>query len=117
MEEPQYYSDIRENGYHIYSFENAEDPDYYQEDLQDYPGIRLKELQPGEIITIRAYFGVGSGVEMEVDSGFVDLQVEHIEVDRVLAVIVSELPEEYVLSQGDSLEVFEEEILCKNEMQ
>jgi hypothetical protein len=56
-------------------------------------------------------------MEMEVDSGYVDLQVQQLEVDRVVAIIVSELPEEYALSQGESLELFEEEILCKNEIQ
>lgn len=117
MQEPEYFVDIRENGYHVYNLENAETPGYYPEDFQDYPGVSLKELQPGDIITIRVYFGVGSGMEMEVDSGYVDLQVQELEVDRVVAVIVSELPEEYALSQGESLEVFEEEILCKNEIQ
>jgi hypothetical protein len=117
QQEPLFYAEIRQEGYHIYNLENAETPNYYPDELQDYPGVSMRELREGDIITIRVYFGVGSGNEMQVDSGYVDLRVEHVDLDRVMAVIVSELPDEYALSLGDSIDVFEEEILCKNEIQ
>ena len=115
--EPVYYSEIRREGYHVYNLDNAEIPNYYPDLPQDYPGVLLKELAPGDIITIRVFFGVGEGQEMEVDAGYVDLQVDEIDIDKVIATIVSELPEEYALSLGDAIELFEEEILCKNEIQ
>lgn len=115
--EPLYYTEIRQEGYHIYNLDNAEIPNYYPDLPQDYPGVYLKELTVGDIITIRVYFGIGSGEEMEVDSGYVDLQVNEIEIDKVVATIVSELPEEYTLSLGDTIDLYEEEILCINEIQ
>jgi hypothetical protein len=45
-----------------------------------------------------------------------DLEVEHIEEDKILAVIFTELPEEFPLETGDSIEVFEEEILYRNKV-
>lgn len=116
-EELPFLSDIRRDGYHIYSLENAQTPNFYPDELPAYPGVSINDLKEGDIITIRIYFGVGSGKDMQVDSGYVDLRVEYVEVGKVLTVIVSELPEEYALSLGDPLEVFEEEILCKNEIQ
>lgn len=116
-DEPPFYAEIRQDGYHIYSLENAQIPNYYPEEPQDYPGVSVNDLEEGDIITVRVFFGVGAGEEMEVDSGYVDLRVEYVDIDRVSAVIVSELPEEYVLSQGDSIEVFEEELLYRNEIQ
>lgn len=117
VNEPPFFLDIREEGFHIYNYENAKIPDYYPEELPDHPGVNLKDLRPGDIITVRAFFGVGSGDSMEVDSGYMDLRVEHVDIDKVLAAIITELPVEYALSQGDSIELFEEEILFKNEMQ
>lgn len=117
MQEPLFFAEIRKEGYHIYNLDNAETPNYYPDEPQDYPGVSMRDLQIGDIITIRVYFGVGTGEEMQVDSGYVDLRVEEIDIDKILAAIVSELPEEYALSQGDSIEVFVEEILCKNEIQ
>lgn len=116
-EEPPFFSEIRQAGYHVYSLENAQTPNYYPDKLPDYPGASLKDLQEGDIITIRVFFGVGTGEDMEVDRGYVDLRVECVDINTVWAEIVSELPEEYVLSLGDSIEVFEEEILCKKEIQ
>jgi hypothetical protein len=52
---------------------------------------------------------------MRIDGGHIDLQVELVEKDSVSAVITTQLPEEFALSTGDSIEVFEEEILYKTE--
>jgi len=42
--------------------------------------------------------------------------VEHIDADKVLAVILTELPSEFVLGKGDSIDVFIEEILYRNKV-
>ena len=52
---------------------------------------------------------------MRVDGGYLDLEVEEIGDDNVLAVILTKLPEEFSLEAGTSLEIFEEEILGKTE--
>ncbi len=116
-QEPPFFKEIRQEGYHVYNLENSEMPNYYPEELPEYPGVSLKELKVDDIITIRVFFGVGSGEEMRVDSGYLDLRVECIDIDKITGAIITELPEEFVLSTGDSIDIFEEELLYINEIQ
>jgi hypothetical protein len=115
QKEPPFFSDIREDGYHVYSLENAKKPNFYPSELPDYPGVPLKDLKEDDVITIRVFFGIGKGKNMRVDGGHIDLRVEHIFHDGVTAAIITELPTEFALSNGDSIDVFEEEILYKAE--
>jgi hypothetical protein len=111
--EPLFFKDVREDGYHIYSLKNAKKPNCYAPELPDYSGVLLKDLKGGDTITVRVFFGIGNGKNMRVDGGYLDLKVEHIEDDSVSAVILTQLPEEFALSTGGSIEVFQEEILYK----
>ena len=67
------------------------------------------------MITIRVFFRVGAGATLRADGGLLDLEVEHIEDDTVFGVILTELPKEFPLQTGDSLEVYPDEILYKTE--
>lgn len=115
--EPPFFSDIKEDGYHVYSLKNAKKPNFYPPELPDYPGVSLKDLKEDDIITIRVFFRIGSIKEMRVDGGHIDLCVELVEEDHVMGAIITQLPEEFALSTGESLEIFEEEILYKAESQ
>lgn len=111
--EPPFFSDIREDGYHIYNISNAKKPNFYPSELSEYPGVALKDLREGDIITIRVFFGLGVGKNMRVDGGYVDLKVEFVDENTVLAVIITKLPREFALNRGESIDVFQEEILYK----
>lgn len=115
--EPPFFSDIKENDYHIYSLNNAKTPNYYPPELPKYPGVALKNLQEDDVITIRAFLGIGKGQNLRVESGYIDLQVEVISEDRLMATILTDLPGEFALSTGESIEVFPEEILYKAEIE
>jgi len=52
---------------------------------------------------------------MRVDGGYIDLRVEFVDEDNVMGDIITELPTEFALSTGESIEVFPEEILYKAE--
>lgn len=52
---------------------------------------------------------------MRVDGGYVDLEIEVVEKDSALGSIITELPKEFALSTGESIQVFAEEILYKSE--
>lgn len=117
LSEPSYFKDIREDGFHIYNLDNAEMPNYYPDELPDFPGVALKELKEDDIITVWVYFGIGSGDDMRVDGGYLDLRIEFVDVEKVLAAVITELPDEFALSKGESIEVFPEEILYKNQIQ
>lgn len=109
--EPAFLNDIKENGYHIYSLNNAKIPDYYPPELPEYPGVNIKDLEIEDVITIRVFFGIGKGKNMRIDGGHIDLKIEHIDNDKVLAVIMTTLPKEFSLETGTSIEIYEEEIL------
>jgi len=111
--EPPFFNDIREDGYHILSLDNLKIPNYYPKELPSYPGVSLKNLKVDDLITIRVFFRVGKGKNFRVDGGLIDLKVEHIEDGKVLAVITTQLPKGLTLGTGDSIEVYEDEILYK----
>jgi len=113
--EPPFFSDIKEDGYHIYSLKNVKKSNYYPPELPDYPGVALKDLKEDDIITILVFFGIGKGENMRVDGGHIDLRVEFVDEDRLMGAIITELPGELTLSTGESIEVFPEEILYKAE--
>lgn len=54
---------------------------------------------------------------MRIDGGHIDLRVEFVDEDRLMGAIITELPIEFPLSIGESIEVFPEEILYKAESQ
>jgi hypothetical protein len=112
-QKPPFFEDIEEDGYHIFSRDKAKIPDYYPNQFPDYPGVLLNELQVDDVIKVRVFFRIGSGEEIRADGGYIDLRVEFIDDDKVLAAIVTELPKGFPLATGGSVEIFEDEILSK----
>ncbi|MEN8134458.1 MAG: hypothetical protein ABFS18_02825 [Thermodesulfobacteriota bacterium] len=112
-----FHSEIEEDGYHIFSIEKAKITGFYPNRFPDYPGVKLTELSIGDRITIRAFFPVGPGEPIQIDGGYIDLEIEHVDSDHVFGEIQTELPKEFALSNGDSLEIREDEILYKVEQQ
>jgi len=112
-----FFNEVIEEGYHIYSLdlENAKIPNYYPSDFPDYPGVNFRDLKIGDVVTVRAFFKVGSGKNVRADGGYLDLEIEHIEEDSVFGVIMTDLPKGFALQKGTSLELFEGEILYKAE--
>ena len=111
-----FFKEILENGYHVFSMENAKLPGYYPNKFPDYPGVNLQNLYDGEVFTIRVFFRLGSGKNVRADGGYLDLEVEHIEGDTVFGVILTKLPKEFPLQKGDFLEIYPNEILYKAQM-
>ena len=111
-----FFKEILENGYHVFSMENAKVPDYYPNKFPDYPGVDLQNLHIGDVVTIRVFFRVGAGQNVRADGGYLDLEVEHIEDETVFGVIQTQLPKEFPLQAGDSLEIYPDEILYKAQM-
>lgn len=108
-----FFKEIIEEGYHIFNLENAKNPNYYPNDFPDYPGVNLRDLKIGDVVTVRVFFKVGSGKNIRADGGYLDLEIEHMEDDSVFGVIMTELPKGFALQKGTSLELFKDEILYK----
>ena len=111
-----FFKEIIEEGYHIFNLENARNQNYYPNDFSDYPGVNLRGLKIGDVVTVRVFFKVGSGKNVRADGGYLDLEIEHIEDDSVFGVIMTELPKGFALQKGTSLELFKDEILYKAEV-
>ena len=111
-----FFKDIIEFGYHIFSLKNAKIPNYYPNEFPDEPCVPLKDLKVGDVITVRVFFRIDSDGDVRADGGYLDLEIEDIFHDGVTAVILTQLPKEFPLTAGDSLDVYEEEILYRNKV-
>ena len=111
-----FYKEILENGYHVFSMENAKVPDFYPNKFPHYPGVDLHNLHIGEVITIRVFFRIGGGHNVSTDGGYLDLEVELVDGETIFGVILTHLPKELPLQAGDSLELYPDEILYKAQM-
>jgi hypothetical protein len=111
-----FYEDIITEGYHIFSLKNAQIPNYYPDQFLDDQCISIKDLKVGDTITVRVFFRVDYCEDISAEGGYIDLEVEELFHDKVTAVILTELPEEFPLEKDDSIEVFEEEILYRNKV-
>jgi hypothetical protein len=110
---PPFFKEVMEDGYHIFSLKNAKIQGYYPNKFPDYPGVSLKDLKIDDVITVRVFFALGTSDNVRVDGGYLDLEIEQIDADSVLAAILTELPPDFPLETGDTIEVYEEEILYK----
>lgn len=80
-----------------------------QAHLTKYPGVTINALNIYDLITIKIFVLDKTG---GIVDGYIDLTVESIEDDKVVADILTVLPEEnFPLSTGDWLELLAEEIL------
>jgi hypothetical protein len=111
--EPAFIHDIKKDGYHVYSLKKAKIPNFYPPELPRYPGVSINSLEIEDVITIRIFFGIGKGRNMRIDGGVIDLQVEEVHSESVMANILTALPEKFLLKAGGSIEIFEDEILYK----
>lgn len=52
---------------------------------------------------------------MRIDGGVIDLQIDEIHSESVMATILTVLPKKFPIRTGGSIEIFENEILYKAE--
>ncbi len=110
-----FFKEIIEEGYHVFSRTNAKIQGFYPNKFPDYPGVKIQNLRPNDTITIIVFFRAGTGEDVRADCGYIDLEVESVGDDSVLAVVLTELPGRFPLETGSTFEVFDEEILYKTE--
>ena len=112
MKTPNIFDDIKEEGYVVFSNKKKDLPNYYTTILNDYPGVSSKNLQTHNLFTIKVYVAHGVSLSLpRIIDDYIDLTVESITDVGVIGKIVTELPEDFPLKTGSSMEVLEEEIL------
>lgn len=110
-----FFTHLAENGYHIFSRELARRGGFYPNPFPSIPGLDVGDLKPNDKITIRVFFPVDKTPMPRVDSGYIDLEVEHVDPDtqKVFANILTELPKTFALSKGTTIELDLDEILTR----
>ena len=109
---PNIFDDIKEKGYVVFNLNKSDLPNYYPGAFNNYPGVSINKLNVYDIITIKIFMLEETGRDARIVDGYIDLTVESIEDDKVIADILTALPEEnFPLSTGDWMELLEEEIL------
>ncbi len=109
---PNIFSDIREKGYVIFNLKNSDELNYYPGAFNNYPGVSINTLNIYDIISIKVFVAEEEGNDLpRITDGHIDLTIESIEGDKVVADILTDLPEDFPLSTGDSIELLEEEII------
>ncbi len=110
---PNIFSDIIEDGYHIFSRKNAKKPEFYQNEFPDYPGVKIKDIKQDDRVAIRILFLSGVDEYPQTESELVEMEVVFVDDDSIVAEVMTELPDEAPLERYDSLELYEEDILYK----
>lgn len=107
------FADLTQEGFHIFNRRFAEIPGFYPNEFPLYPMLDISDIKEGDKITVRVFFPISKGVISQVDSGHIDLEVEHVDRNtrKVMGNIVTELPLTFVLSKNTTLELDLNEVL------
>jgi len=113
MKTPNIYTDLEQNNYIIFRNKKAKQlKNYYPTISNNYPGVSIKELNIHDLITIKMFVAKGDGEDIpNIIEDYIDLTVESIDGEIIVAKIISPLPEDFVFKTGASIELKEEEIL------
>ena len=108
-----FFEDLKEDGYHVYARKNAIDPDFYPSKIPSHPEVSLSDIVEGSRIVVRVFFATGDPDLPTVDSGELDLVVELVEkeTDVIWGDIATELPKEFALGRGTTIELVADEVL------
>jgi len=109
----QFFSDLANEGFHIFSRRNAQTTGYYPNAFPSFPEIDITNIKEGDTVTVRAFFPTNKLTPSRIDSGHMDLVVEHVDRDAktLFGNIVTELPPGFALAKGTTIELSLDEVL------
>ena len=109
---PEYHADLEEEGFHIFSKRKSKIIGFYPKEFPTYDEeINLSNLKKGDIVTIRVFFLVSKDPVFRADGGYIDLEIEFIDGETIWGNILTELPPQFPLAKGTSIELSIDEIL------
>ncbi len=111
---PEFHRDLKEDRYHIFSITKAKRRNFYPNPIPRHKSTHPARIKIGDVITIRAFFALGTNAIEAIESGLIQLEVEFVDKPKkqFFANILTLLPEEFVLAQGTTLELIADEILA-----
>ncbi len=108
----EYHADLKEEGFHIFSKKKSKIKGFYPEEFPKYDDeIDLSSLKAGNVVTIRVFFLVSRDPVFRADGGYIDLEIEFIDGETIWGNILTELPPNFPLAKGTSIELSIDEIL------
>ena len=108
----EYHADLEEEGFHIFSKKKSKIRGFYPKEFPKYDvDIDLSSLKKGDIVTIRVFFLVSRDPVFQADGGYIDLEIEFIDGETIWGNILTELPPQFPLAKGTSIELSIDEIL------
>ena len=110
MKTPNIFDDIKEKGYVVFNI-RCNLQNYYPSVFNKYPGVNITDLKIYDLITIKIFMLDDKDGDARIIEEFIDLTIESIEGDKIIADILKDLPEDFPLSTGDWMEILEEEIV------
>jgi hypothetical protein len=109
---PEYHADLKEEGFHIFSKKKSKIRGFYPKEFPKYDEeIDISTLKEGDIVTARVFFLVSRDPVFRADGGYVDLEIEFIDGETIWGNILTELPPQFPLAKGTSIELSIDEIL------
>jgi len=109
----QFFSDLAKEGFHIFNRSNAKIAGYYPNAFPSFPELDIGNIREGDTVTVRAFFATNKATPSRIDSGHLDLEVEHVDRDAqtLIGNIVTKLPPGFALAEGTSIELSLDELL------
>ena len=108
-----FFDDLTENGFHIFSRHHAKTPGFYPNAFPSFPKLDIPDIKENDKIAIRVFFSMSKTAKPQIDSGHINLEVEHIDHDakKVFGNILTELPATFTLAKGTTIELDLDEVL------
>lgn len=109
----QFFSDLANEGFHIFSRSNAKITGHYPNAFPSFPELDIANIAEGDTVTVRAFFSTSKVAPSKIDSGHMDLEVEHVDRDTqtIFGNIVTKLPPGFALAAGTTIELSLDEVL------
>jgi hypothetical protein len=109
----QFFSDLAKDGFHVFSRRNAKIAGFYPNAFPSFPEIDIANIGEGDTVKIRVFFSTNKATPSRIDSGHMDLVVEHEDrnTQTIFGNIVTKLPPEFALAEGTTIELSLDEVL------
>lgn len=107
----EFYKEIENDGYAIFSKIKARQKGYYPTELPKFDDIDISDIKPDDVLKIRTFIKIGQDSNYRVDSGLIDVEIEFVDGKEIWGCILTKLPPTFPIQKGNSIELDINELL------
>ncbi len=112
----EFEAEIEENGFTFFSKMKNRIVGFYPSPFPHFSPIPIEDIEEDDLVSVRAFFRIGSGKSARIESGIIDMRIECITEDNeIWGEIKTELPKKFPLGYGTSINLSIDEILSFSE--